>query len=148
MPLSLQQASVSPSGQVDLQNCFWTFCASWLVLLCLVTVPTFFSVFHPLCLPSLLCVSMFVYPHLSFKLACPYLSLSVCATSSFILLVLCVHCVQIRFACLVNVQFCSFRVPSEYILSLAICQSMCLSSSVSLRSCVSNVSQVLPFSPV
>lgn len=70
MPLSLQQASVSPSGQVDLQNCFWTFCASWLDLLCLVTVPTFFSVFHPLCLPSLSCVSMFVYPHLSFKLAC------------------------------------------------------------------------------
>lgn len=70
MPLSLQQASVSPSGQVDLQNCFWNFCASWLDLVCLVTVPTFFSVFHPLCLPSLSCVSMFVYPHLSFKLAC------------------------------------------------------------------------------
>lgn len=112
-------------------------------------VPTFFPLCFILCLPGLLCVSMFVYPRIRVKLPCPCLSLSVCATSCFILLGLAhVHCDQFCVPCLI-MFICSCCVPMRfhfpnllllYILSqspLIPHWSLCLSICVCQVSCFS-----------
>lgn len=112
-------------------------------------VPMFSPLCFILCLPGLLCVSMFVYPHIRVKLPCPCLSLGVRATSCFILLGLAhVHCDQFCVPCLI-MFICSCYVPMcfhfpnlllLYILSpspLIPHWSLCLSICVCQVSCFS-----------
>lgn len=61
------------------------------------SVAVLLPVFHPFS-PPVCCVSMFVFPSLSAKPACPYLRLGVHATSCFILTVPRLMCIAFSFA--------------------------------------------------